>query len=284
MKKTIMLPCFIVVFCVSVAHGAHFSHYAGSFRTASEAYAKDYYYYDGPYSSLQTKTDSVWVENEAAVLQANALCRSSVISGLRDNSLYIRMFSLSAAISLDSYGYAWGLGGISTIDDSTLGVFYKIEPDAGEELGDEVIVHWAGQISIEPMGNSPRGDISAYLSGLGEMDHLAVTKGQLPPVITAPDEATEVWTMPNIVLHNNYYYGFENIHTLKAQIGDVIGIFVGVGTGNTCSGYQSGTVISNLTATVTVESVLSGDLDGDGDVDFQDFAKFAENWLVGTTP
>jgi len=281
MKKLIILPLCIVIFCVSVAHAAHFSHYAGGFIVISETYAQDYYFYDGPYNSGDAQPGGAWVENEARALQANSLARNTVISSLGDNSVYIRMFSLAAAISLDSYGYAYGFGGAGTQDDNTLGVFYKIEPNADEELGDEVVVHWTGQVSIEPMGYAPRGDISASLTGPPGMDHLAITKGQLPPVITAPDTSKEVWTMPNIVLSNTSRYGFEKVHLLKAQIGDVIGVFVTVGTGNTCSGYQSGTVISNLTMTFTVESVLAGDLDGDGDVDFKDFAKLADNWLAG---
>jgi len=282
MKKLVILPLCIVIFCVSVAHTAHFSHYAGGFTVVCDVYAQDYYYYDGPYSSGDTQTASVWVENEAAVLQANSLARSTVISILRDNSVYIRMFSLTAAISLDSYGYAYGVGGASAQDDDTHGVFYKIEPDTGEGLGDDVVVRWMGQVSIEPMGNAPRGDVFASLTGPFDMDHLAITKGQLPPVTASPDPAYEVWTMPNVILSNQSQYGFESIKAIEAQIGDVIGIFVAVGTGNTCDGYQSGMIISNLTLTFTVDSILLGDLDGDGDVDLLDFSLFAENWLTGT--
>ena len=286
MRRSILrlVTLFAVVIGVFIekAQSAHFSYFAGEFTTAYEVYAQDAYLFDGPYSAGQTQDGSSFVEGEALVLQANSLARCNILSGFEDNSLHIRASSFAAAISLDGVGYAYGVAAGSTSNEDTLGVFYKIEPDSGEILGDNVIVYFTGTLSIENLGASPRGDVHALLTGAGEMDHMAITKGQLPPVTTAPDAAYEIWTWPNIELDNTSRYGFEKVRRFNAQVGDVIGLFVTTGATNVCLGYQSGTIISNLTFTFMVESVQAGDLDGDGDVDLEDFAQFAGNWLAGT--
>ena len=52
----------------------------------------------------------------------------------------------------------------------------------------------------------------------------------------------------------------------------------------TVTDSNGGVNINGLTGTIiqAVGSCVEGDLDGDSDVDLNDFAKFAENWLVGT--
>lgn len=286
MRKSILR--LVILFAVMIgafienAQSAHFSYVAGEFSAVCEVYAQDAYLLDGPYSAGRNQKSSTFVEEEALVFQANSLARCNIQSGFFDNSLHIQASSFASAISLDIAGYAYGVAGGSTSSEDTLGIFYKIEPDSGEMLGDNVIVYFTGAVSIEPMGRSPRGDVRALLTGAGEMDHMAITKGQLPPVTTAPDAAYEIWTEQNIVLNNTSHYGFEKVHRFNAQIGDVIGLFITTGASNECLGYESGTIISNLMITFTVERVRAGDLDGDGDVDLQDFAQFADNWLAGT--
>lgn len=271
----------LVLLATLPAQAAHFEYYAGGFTASCGNYSEDYYYYDGPYSLTDTGANDVAVVDYSAVLQAVSIARNSVSSAYGDHSVGIRVFSLAAAISLDAFGYADAFGGSTSGDSETLGIFYKIQPDSGENVGDAVLVYYAGAFSIELTGVLP-GNVAGRLVGPGEMDHLAITKGQLPPVATAPDPINEVWNMPNLELDNTFYSGFLDVHFFYAEIGDVIGVFASTGSRNTVSGVQLGTVIANLTITFTVEPVLAGDFDGDGDVDIYDFAKFAQNWLAGT--
>lgn len=276
---------YCLLFCLlacglPVTYAAHFEYYAGGFTASCENYCEDYYYIDGPYSANNTGADEVFVEDLSMVLQAGTLARSHVVSGYFDHSLHFRAVSFATAMSFDTDGSGNCSSSLTAADGETLGVFYRIEPDAGEAIGDEVVVYWDGEISIEPTGVYP-GTAVGSLAGSGSMDHVAITKGQLPPVIDAPDPDNEIWSMDNVERTNTFYYGAESVSWFDAQVGDVIGIFVSIGTGNAVSGYQSGTITSNLSATFTVQPRLKGDLDNDGDVDVLDFAEFADNWLTG---
>ena len=73
---------------------------------------------------------------------------------------------------------------------------------------------------------------------------------------------------------------FGGVHAFPAKIGDVIGIFASNYAKVEGSGV-SGDVYSEHTMILTVRAVLAGDLDNDGDVDFFDLAKLANNWLKG---
>jgi hypothetical protein len=114
------------------------------------------------------------------------------------------------------------------------------------------------------------------------MNHMAITRGQLPPVLTEPNSNYEVLTLPNLELSDEGGYWFSGVHTFDAQIGDVIGIFTENYTDVTGWGPLDGVVENNLWIILTVKPALTGDLNGDGNVDFRDFAKLAENWLAGT--
>lgn len=273
------LPIFILLFSAGLALGSYFQYYDGGLTASCNNYSEDYWYLSGPYHASQTGTENVLIEDYSAVLQASSFARNSVVTIYGGSSVHLRVFSTSVAMSLDIDGYAYSNGNTETVSGSNIGIFYKIQPDAGEAEGDNVIIRWDGALSIEPTGLVP-GSVSGYLAGPGSMDHLAITKGQLPPVTVAPDPNKEVWTMPNLTINNTFYYAFEEIERFSAKIGDVIGVFFSCGTSNVVSGAQLGTVYSNLTVTFTIESLL-GDLDGDGDVDFHDFAMLAEDWLVG---
>ena len=113
------------------------------------------------------------------------------------------------------------------------------------------------------------------------MDHMSVTRGQLPPVLTEPQSIYEVWTLDNLELTNDSFDGFTGISTFKAEIGDLIGIFAENYTDIGGVGSLDGLIESDLTIVLTVKTLLTGDLDDDNDVDLSDFAKFADNWLKG---
>ncbi|MHC4756558.1 MAG: hypothetical protein ACYTBP_15605 [Planctomycetota bacterium] len=48
------------------------------------------------------------------------------------------------------------------------------------------------------------------------------------------------------------------------------------------TGVDDGLIESDLTIVLTAETVLRGDIDGDGDVDSADYTELANNWLAGT--
>jgi hypothetical protein len=119
------------------------------------------------------------------------------------------------------------------------------------------------------------------IGGPGTMDHIAITRGQLPPGLTEPDRELEVLSFPKVEVSNSGNADFySGIHAFPAQIGDVIGIFAENSTRVADWGFLQGFIDSTHTMILTVRAVLSGDLDYDGDVDFFDLAKLANNWLV----
>ena len=134
----------------------------------------------------------------------------------------------------------------------------------------------------DTVGISSYGDTDVYVGGPGDMNHIAITLGQLPPVWTEPDSENEVLTWSNLELFDQGGYWFSGIHTFSAKSGDVIGIFAENYTDVAGWGPLDGLVESDLAIVMTVKTVLFGDLDGDGDVDLYDFAVFANNWLEGT--
>jgi hypothetical protein len=193
------------------------------------------------------------------------------------DSICIQTQSVADAVAdnASSYTSGWGYG--RTQDAQTYGIYYRIMPDEGEEIGDDVIVYYSDTISI-----SSDGATFAYIGGPADMNHMAITRGQLPPVPTEPNSEYEVLTLPNLELSEEGGYWFSGVHMFDAKIGDVIGVFAENYTDITGWGPLDGVVENKLWIVLTVKPVLVGDLDSDGDVDFRDFGKLAENWLAGT--
>ena len=280
MKRYLTL---IVLLCVAGSatqrrtDGAYFNYYAGGFRAFCEVEAKDSAYPDGYYSDdTNDSNSSAGVEEYVEVPEAYSYAYNSIWSYAEGDSICIQTESIADGIADNASAYtsAWGYG--RTEDPQTYGIYYKIMPDEGEEPGDDVIVYYSDTISI-----SLDGPTYAYIGGPNEMDHMAITRGQLPPVLTGPNSEYEVLTWDNLEPNEDGCW-FSGVHTFAAQIGDVIGIFAENYTDIAGWGLLDGVVENNLWIILTVKPVLAGDLDGDGDVDFGDFAKLAENWLAGT--
>jgi len=277
MKRYLTL---IVLLCVvGAADGAYFGYYAGGFRAFCEVETKDSASPDGYYSDdTNDSTSFAGVEEYAEVTEAYSYAYNDMWSYAEDDSICIQTESVADGIADNASAYtsAWGSGRTESEDPQTYGIYYEIMPDEGEEPGDDVIVYYSDTISI-----SAEGATFAYIGGPGDMSHMAITRGQLPPVPTEPNSEYEVLTWPNLEPNEGGYW-FSGVHTFDAQIGDVIGIFAENYTDITGWGPLDGVVENNLWIVLTVKPVLAGDLDGDGDVDLLDFAKLAENWLAGT--
>jgi len=280
MKRYLIL---IVLLCVVSpatqrrTNGANFSYYAGGFRAFCEVDTQDSTSTDGPYSDTNDSTSFAGVEELAEVNEAYGYAYNDMWSYGEGDSICIQTQSVADAVADNDSAYASGWGYGRTEDAQTYGIYYQIMPDEGEDLGDDVIVYYSDTISV-----SSSGAAFAYIGGPADMNHMAITRGQLPPVLTEPNSEYEVLTLPNLELSEEGGYWFSGVHTFDAQIGDVIGIFAENYTDITGWGPLDGVVENNLWIVLTVKPVLTGDLDGDDDVDLRDFAKLAENWLAGT--
>jgi len=257
--------------------GAYFNYYAGGFRAFYEVYAEDSSSSDGYYSDTNDSTFFARVEEYAEVTEAYSYAYNDMWSYAEGDSICIQTQSVADAVADNDSAYTSGWGSGRTEDAQTYGVYYQIMPDEGEGLGDDVIVYYSDTISI-----SASGAMFAYVGGPADMNHMAITRGQLPPVLTEPNSEYEVLAWPNLELSDDGGYWFSGVHTFDAQIGDVIGIFAENHTDITGWGPLDGVVENDLWIVLTVKPVLAGDLDSDGDVDLGDFAKLAENWLAGT--
>jgi len=268
------LAIFVLLCTISTAEGAHFSYYGGGLRAFYEVYAENPPYTDGR-SEYQDGTNSASVAGSAVVLQANSYASSVIASKSLGNS--IRIKSESTANGYGAYGtcYARGQASGSTQNSQTKGIFYMIMPDANEQTGDDVMVYYNDMLYVWSNGTT-----YVRIDGPETMNHLAITRGLLPPVAAEPASEYEVLRFPQVEISNSGGDLFGGVHAFPAKIGDVIGIFAD-NYAKVEGSAVSGEVYSMHTMILTVRAVLAGDLDYDGDVDFFDLAKLASNWLVG---
>lgn len=275
MKRYLIILILLCV--VSNVQGAHFSYHAGGLRANYDVYAYNDPFYDGPWSQTQDGTSSASVSKNTTVPQANSYAYNNIGSKTSNNSIRIQSFSIAEGAANYSYCYARGKGFGRTQNSQTKGIFYKIMPDANEQTGDDVMVYYNDLVSI-----TANGTTNLRIGGPGTMDHIAITRGQLPPVTTEPVRDNEVLRFPDVnVTNSSNADWFSGIYAFPAKIGDVIGIFAENSTKVEGWGTLAGSIYSTFTMVLTVRPVLLGDLDHDGDVDFFDMAKLAGNWLAG---
>ena len=273
-----MRPYLVIIIIVfsTVSHGAYFEYYAGGLRAFSEVYTEDETYYDGPYSDTNDSSLSAMAEEYAEVPNANSYSANSIwdANDRQKHSACIRIKSFTDVLgdNNECYGYGYGYGG--TQSGTTYGIYYKIMPDQNEAVGDDVIVFGVCTMRVEADGPT-----YAYIGGPADMNYMAVTKGQLPPVTSEPNSKTVVWKLNNQELSNGGFDQYSSIAPFAAKVGDVVGIFAENYTDITCTGYSSGLIESQVTIVLTAKTVLLGDLDDNGTVNFGDFAIFADNWL-----
>ncbi len=270
------LTIFVLLCTISTVHGAYFLYEAGGFRANYDVYAYNNPYFDGPWILTQDHTNSISVSRESiSVPQVYIKARNDIGSQTSTNSIRIQSLSIAEGVANIGSSYARAKGFNKTQNVQTKGIFYKIMPDANEQNGDEVMVYYNHTANISALGNT-----HLYIGGPGTMDHIAITLGQLPPVVAEPDREKEVLSFPDVnVTNSGSTDWFSGIHAFPAQIGDVIGIFAENSTAVEGWGVN-GWIHSTFSMVLSVRTVLSGDLDFDDDVDFFDLAKLANNWLV----
>ena len=269
------LAIFVLLCTISTAEGAHFSYYGGGLRALYEVYAENLPDTDGPRSEYLDGTNSANIEGTAVVFQANSYAGSNIAGKSLGNSIRIKSESTANGYGAAGMCYARGQASGSTQSSQTKGIFYMIMPDANEQTGDDVLVYYNDMLYIWSNGTT-----YVRIDGPGTMNHLAITRGLLPPVTAEPASEYEVLSFPQVEISNSGCDLFGGVHTFPAKIGDVIGIFAD-NYAKVEGSAVSGEVYSEHTMILTVRAVLAGDLDYDGDVDFFDLAKLANNWLAG---
>lgn len=269
------LTIFVLLCTISTAEGADFSYYGGGLRALYEVYAENIPYTDGPRSEYQDGINSASTAGSAVVFQANSYANSVIASKGLGNSIRIKSESTANGYGAYSTCYARGQASGSTQNSQTKGIFYMIMPDGDEQTGDDVMVYYNDMLYIWSSGTT-----YVRIDGPGTMNHLAITRGLLPPVTGEPASEYEVLSFPQVEISNSGSDLFSGVHAFPAKIGDVIGIFAD-NYAKVEGSAISGEVYSTHTMILTVRAVLAGDLDHDGDVDFFDLAKLASNWLEG---
>jgi len=268
------LAIFVLLCTITTAEGAYFSYYGGGLRAFYEVYAENPPLTDGR-SGYQDGVNFASIAGSAVVFQANSYASSNIASKSLGNSIRIKSESTANGYGAYSTCYARGQASGSTRNSQTYGIFYMIMPDADEQTGDDVMVYYNDMLYIESTGTT-----YVRIDGPGTMDHIAITRGLLPPVIAEPASEYEVLRFPQVEISNSGGDLFGGVHAFPAKIGDVIGIFAD-NYAKVEGSAVSGVVYSEHTMILTVRPVLLGDLDNDGDVDFFDLAKLANNWLEG---
>lgn len=268
------LTIFVLLCTISTAEGAHFSYYGGGLRAFYEVYAENPPFTDGR-SEYQDGVNSASIAGSAAVFQANSDASSDIASKSLGNSIRIKSESIAKGYGAYSTCDVRGQASSSTQNYQTKGIFYMIMPDANEQTGDDVMVYYHDMLYIWYNGTT-----YVRIDGPGTMNHLAITRGLLPPVAAEPASEYEVLRFPQVEISNSGADLFGGLHAFPAKIGDVIGIFAD-NYAKVEGSAVSGEVYSEHTMILTVRPVLLGDLDNDGDVDFFDLAKLASNWLEG---
>ena len=277
-----MKQCLTIIILLAVVgstYGAHFSYCAGGFRASCEVYAEDYNYYDGPYSDTNDSTSSAMVEEYAEVPDAYSYANNAVwdSNDSRNHSICIRMNSFADMLADNADSNGFGYGYATSEDLETYGIFYEIVPGQGETIGDDVTVYIVSTIKVAAWGQT-----YAYVGGPADLSYIAVTKGLLPPVLADPATEYEVFGIENLELADESFDWCSGVYSFNTKIGDVIGIFAESYTDVSGQGPLDGVVESDLTIALTAITLLPGDLNDDGYVDFYDFSVFADNWLEGT--
>lgn len=273
------LTIFVLLCTASTVYGVHFNYYAGGFRANYDVYAWNSPFFDGPWSQTQDGTTSTSVSRSStSVPQASFYALNDIRSETSTNSIRIQSLSIAEGAADTGAAYARARGFNRTQNALTYGLFYRIMPDANEQVGDDVIVYYNHTANI-PVSI---GTTFLRIGGSGTMDHIAITRGQLPPVTGEPARENEVLRFPDVnVTNGGPRDWFSGIHAFPALIGDVIGIFAENSTTVEGWGTMTGSIYSTFSMVLSVRTVLLGDSDYDNDVDFFDLANLAFNWLVG---
>ncbi|MHC4659686.1 MAG: hypothetical protein ACYS83_11020 [Planctomycetota bacterium] len=277
-KRLVVLISLAAVFTAWTAcYGAHLLQISSGLSAEVDAYAKDSTGSAGPgvVSAYDANSLAIFQEFYTAYTYASGEAYGDVDEYGGPLGVDVSVGGYPWIDTLDALPDSWAYAECETRQPGvTNGIFFRIEPDVNENVGDDIIVNfsWAGYADVFGQGWCDIG-------GTSGMDHMAITLNQNPPVTGVPDSQYEVWTHPNV--HETVYYEDANSGSFDAIIGDVIGVFISVDTRSELTSGEYAYVDGYSIVSLWLDdgSYCPADINDDGRVDFEDFAIFAQYWL-----
>ncbi len=183
----------------------------------------------------------------------------------------------------DATGYAYGAAAGVSVGEST-GVFFRIMPDAGEQIGDtvEISLSWMAEVQVTGQGWAAcnNGFLGLEDPGSGIVVAVNPTDRNNPPL------SSRVWQRPVVEVNGDGFADDSDQAAFTAQIGDVIGVFMGVDNEVTVGGQEAGDVYSFQEMSLAIQYIggpvytaADADINGSGRVDLGDLAILAQFWL-----
>jgi len=155
-----------------------------------------------------------------------------------DNHRYVGVSSSVSGYSSDAGGIMTGYGEIHTLTPAnTNGIFFIINPSAGEHVGDPVTLFWdwGGQMQTG-------AGTTAALTG-GFLADMAITLNDYP-VPGNPDPGKTIWSYTGQSLGPDDYFSDNVSGDHLAHIGDIIGVHLGAMASVDFTGDTSGVDVS----------------------------------------
>ena len=173
---------------------------------------------------------------------------------------------------------------------NSTGLFFRIMPDADEQVGDtvEISLDWIAEAQVWGVGHAAcnNGFLGNDDPGSG------ITVAVNPSDKNIPPAASRVWEHPVVEQVDDGYASDSDQTTFTAQIGDVIGVFMGVDNEINIVGEESADLYTYQQIMLTIRYIggpvytaKDADIDASGRVDLGDIAIIAQFWLenVDTT-
>lgn len=279
MRKRLAVLISLAAVCTTLtpSYGAYLSQVSSGLSAEVDAYAKDSTGSAGPgvVSAYDAKNLAIFQEFYTDDTYAAAEAYGDVNEYGGPLGVDVSVGGYPWIDTWDALPDSWACAECETRQPSvTNGIFFQIEPDANENVGDDITVYfgWVGYAYVFGQGWCDIG-------GTSGMDHMAITLNQNPPVTGVPDSQYEVWTHPNV--HETVYYQDANSGSFEAKIGDVIGVFISVDTRSELTSGAFAYVDGDSIVSLWLDdgSYCPVDFNDDGRVDFEDFAIFAQYWL-----
>lgn len=294
MKKCTWFLTAIAVSLSSLTFGAYLEYDSSSIWAQSRSIASD------ANSTDDSDNQVNWSDFEASIAtNAYTTDDPDMTAETQAESIMGYYDDYDEAGGLHVYAYAWAFGETYTSEAScsayagasgvapgqATGLFFRIMPDDGEQVGDsvEVTLDWNGYASVTDSGiaQSSNGFLGNDDPGSGIVVALNPSDKIVPPA------ASRVWEHDVIdQMGDGYQEDFDQL-TFAAKVGDLIGVFAGVHAEVDISGQPGyGEADAGNLFTFSLEYIgapsytaADADIDGSGFVDWHDFAILAQFWL-----
>lgn len=211
--------------CPGPAPAATLDYYASGFYSYCLAYVMDG---AGNVSNSGDKeqwsaTDASTHASVAAVRQVN----SSITSTGQQTSDTSNHRQVLVSVSATGTSYDGDGGFIDTYGNAdttqqnvTTGVFFIINPSAGEQVGDPVILSWDWSAQAKTGAQA-----TATLTG-GNSDNMAITLNDYP-ALSGSNPAATLWSYSQQSLSQNDNFTDADSGEILVHIGDIIGVHLG---------------------------------------------------------